>query len=424
MRYLITILLAGYALAARPFEDAPDTGIDEALGSTPNDTLPPLDRMVGLNDFGWAAERYLNASSWAFYRAGAGGEWSFRNNMESFARVTWKPRVLVDITNVHNTMNTTLFGHNFSAPFFLSPWGRAGYANESAELNIVRAAAQENVLYVASMHATKSLDEIAAAKADGQVTAHQFYNEGTDADTLRYFNDVKAAGGKAIFFTVDSAGDGNRHRAARHDVTSSDSGYSFISWDYYKHLQNMTSLPVIPKGIQTVEDAKLAVANGAPAIFLSNHGARQLDYVPSPFEVALEIHQEAPEIFQQIDVYADGGVRYGSDVLKLLALGVKAVGVARPFAFANMWGQEGIQHAIQLLKSEILKDASNMGLADIHAINTKFVGVAPSNLIHLAHKLTDDLVLDAPKQLPLVEWLVAINLKFRFWENTLHSLIS
>ncbi|KAG6367010.1 hypothetical protein INS49_001191 [Diaporthe citri] len=272
MRSFLTVLLAGFAVAARPFEDAPDTGIDEALGSTPNDTLAPLDRMVGLNDFGWAAERYLNASSWAFYRAGAGGEWSFRNNMESFARVTWKPRVLVGITKVPNTMNTTLFGHQLLST---------------------------NVLYVASMHATKSLDEIAAAKAEGQVTAHQFYNEGTDADTLKYFNDVKAAGGKAIFFTVHSAGDGNRHRAARDDVTSSDSGYSFISWDYYKHLQNMTSLPVIPK-------------------------------------VALEIYQEAPGIFQQIDVYADGGVRYGSDVLKLLALGVKAVGVARPFAFANM----------------------------------------------------------------------------------------
>lgn len=365
--------LLGSAMAARPFLGNADTGIELALGDTPKDTLPDLKDIVGLPDFEWVAERYLNESSWSFYRAGAGGEWSYRNNLESYGRLRFRPRVLTDITKVEATMNTTLFGHSFSAPIFMSPYGRAGYGHPDAELNLVKAAAEENVLYIASMHSTKSLDEIRDAKAPGQVTGHQFYNEGTDADTLEYFNQVKAAGGKAIFFTVDSAGDGNRHRAARWGVTSTNSDYSYLTWDYYKHLMNMTSLPIIPKGIQTVEDAKKAVAAGAPGIFISNHGARQLDFAPSALEVALEIYEEAPEIFQQIDVYADGGVRYGSDVLKLMALGVKAVGAARPFAFASVYGVDGIKKALKMLKHEIAIDAANMGLGDIHDIDATYV---------------------------------------------------
>ncbi|KAI5928592.1 hypothetical protein F4810DRAFT_11893 [Camillea tinctor] len=374
MLSFITLLsLVGSGLAVRPFLGSADTGIELALGSTANDSLPDLKNIVGLPDFEWVAERYLNATRWSFFRTGAGGEWSYRNNLESYGRLRFRPRVLTDITRVEASLNTTLFGHTFSAPFFMSPFGRAEFSHPDAELNLVRGAAEENILYIASMHASKTLDEISAAKAPGQVTGHQFYNEGTDADTLAYFKQVEAAGGKAIFFTVDSAGDGNRHRAARWNVTSVDSGYTYATWDYYKHLGNLTSLPIIPKGIQTVEDAKLAVAAGAPGIFISNHGGRQLDFVPSALEVALEIYEEAPEIFQQIEVYADGGVRYGSDVLKLMALGVKAVGAARPLAFANLYGVEGIKKALQLVKHEIAIDAANMGLGDVHQINASYI---------------------------------------------------
>jgi isopentenyl diphosphate isomerase/L-lactate dehydrogenase-like FMN-dependent dehydrogenase len=137
----------------------------------------------------------------------------------------------------------------------------------------------------------------------------------------------------------------------------------------------MTTLPVIPKGIMTVEDAQLAVAAGAKAIFLSNHGGRQLDGSPSSLEVAIEIYNQAPEIFSQVEVYADGGVRYGTDVLKLLALGVKAVGLGRPFMYANIYGWEGVKKAIDLLKHEIAIDAANMGLGDLKKIDASYVSL-------------------------------------------------
>merc|ERR1712098_274456 len=136
--------------------------------------------------------------------------------------------------------------------------------------------------------------------------------------------------------------------------------YTYQTWDYFKQLQNLTSLPIILKGIMTVEDAQLAYDNGVKAIILSNHGARQLDGVPSSLETALEIH-------------ADGGVRYGSDVLKLLALGVKAVGLGRSFMYANCYGTEGVAKAISILKREISIDAANLGVGDLKKIDPSYV---------------------------------------------------
>lgn len=135
----------------------------------------------------------------------------------------------------------------------------------------------------------------------------------------------------------------------------------------------MTQLPIILKGIMSVEDAKMAVQHGAPAIILSNHGGRQLDGSPSALEVALDIHNEAPEIYQQIEVYADGGVRYGTDVLKLLSLGVKAVGLGRPFMYANVFGVEGVTHAIRILKRQIAVDAANLGVTDLRKLDASYV---------------------------------------------------
>jgi isopentenyl diphosphate isomerase/L-lactate dehydrogenase-like FMN-dependent dehydrogenase len=123
----------------------------------------------------------------------------------------------------------------------------------------------------------------------------------------------------------------------------------------------------------TVDDAKLAVAAGAKAIILSNHGGRQLDGSPSSLEVALEIYNSAPEVFTQTEVLADGGVRYGADVLKLLSLGVKAVGLGRPFMYANCYGKEGVEKAIALLKHEIAIDAGNLGVGDLKTITPDFV---------------------------------------------------
>lgn len=158
-----------------------------------------------------------------------------------------------------------------------------------------------------------------------------------------------------------------------------------FTWDYYDHLRNLTSLPIIPKGITNIEDAKIAVSKGAPAIILSNHGGRHLDGAPSALQTALQIHDEAPEIFQQTEVLADGGVRYGGDVLKLLALGCKAVGLGRSFMYANIYGPQGVERAIELLKKEIYLDAVNLGISDLKQLNSSWV----SNTVICHHSLVN-----------------------------------
>ncbi|KAI1485002.1 hypothetical protein F5X96DRAFT_661821 [Biscogniauxia mediterranea] len=377
----ISLTMLGAALAARPFLNEPDTGFDDYFSTLAVGELPPLDKLVGLPDFEAAARRHLSIHNYTYYRNGAAGEWSYRNNLEVFNRYTLRPKTMVDITNIESTLPTTILGHNVSAPFFISPCARGGYGNVDGEKGLVEGAAAGDILYMPAIYASLTVEEIAALKTPDQVTFQQVYLDGNDTATQLLFDRVKQANSKAIVFTIDSAADGNRHRAARYGVGSADSSYTLITWDLYDHLRTMTDLPIILKGIQTVEDAQAAVEHGVPAIYLSNHGGRQIDGARSAFEVALEIHQQAPEVFSQLEVYADGGVRYGADVVKLLALGVKAVGLGRPFMYANVYGTDGVKRAIEMLKHEIAIDAANAGVGDLHKIDTSILNLTPNSYL-------------------------------------------
>jgi isopentenyl diphosphate isomerase/L-lactate dehydrogenase-like FMN-dependent dehydrogenase len=380
------LAFASVALAARPFLNEPDTGIDAQLGAfTANKSLPSLKLLAGTPDFDWAARNVMSLTNYTYYRNGAAGEWSYRNNLEVYQRFRLRPRVMVDITKVESSLPTTILGYNFSAPFFISPCARAGYAHPDGEIGLVKGAAQEDILYMASLYSNKPMKDIYAARGNGshgtQVLFQQVYLDDPSINaTAKLFKDIEAVGAKAIILTVDSPGDGVRHRAARSGQGSANTGFSFFTWDYFEQLQSLTSLPIVPKGIQTVEDAREAVNHGVKAIFLSNHGGRQLDTSPSALEVALEIYNEDPEIFKQVEVYADGGVRYGVDALKLLALGVRAVGLGRPFMYSNVYGYEGVAKVAQIMKYELLNDAANLGVGDLKTIGPQFVNWKSNNL--------------------------------------------
>jgi isopentenyl diphosphate isomerase/L-lactate dehydrogenase-like FMN-dependent dehydrogenase len=135
----------------------------------------------------------------------------------------------------------------------------------------------------------------------------------------------------------------------------------------------MTTLPIALKGIQSAADARAAIDHKVPTIILSNHGARNLDGSPSPLEIALEIFQNDPTVFNEIEVLADGGVRYGADALRLLALGVKAVGIGRPFMFANVYGEDGVTSAVEIMRNGLIGDAANLGVPDLKSIDSSFV---------------------------------------------------
>ncbi|USW53984.1 Putative FMN-dependent dehydrogenase, FMN-dependent alpha-hydroxy acid dehydrogenase, active [Septoria linicola] len=379
MRSTITALLAsaGIASAARPYLEFPDTGAAEQYGSIgTGGQLPNVSEVIGLPDFQYLAEQYMNLTAYTYYRNGAAGEWSYRNNLEAFQRVRWRPRVMTMVDNIEDSLPTTILGHNFSAPFFISPCARGGYAGEWGELGLLKGAARGNILYQVTDFPSIDKQELQDARAEGQVTFLQLYiDPSNDTATIEQVREAERLGFHAIVLTVDSAADGNRHRAARFRVGSADSAYSSITWEKYDWMRQQTELPIVPKGIQTVEDAILANQHNVPALFLSNHGGRQVDGSPSTLEVALEIHEQAPYIFDETEVWADGGVRYGGDVVKLLALGVKAVGIGRPFMFANIYGPEGdgVARAIEIMKREVAIDAANVGIGDLKKANATYL---------------------------------------------------
>jgi len=369
---LAIALVLGVSKAARPFLDYPDTGAADVFGSLTNNdfALPPVDDIVGLPDFQYVAEQHMNISAYTYYRNGAAGEWSYRNNLESFHRLRLRPKVMVDIDAIESTLPTTILGHNYSAPFFIAPCARAGYASETAELSLTRAAGAANILYVVTDFSSAPKAAIQAAKSPNQPLFQQLYiDPSNDTATLAQIRLAESQDFAALVLTVDSAADGNRHRAARYGVGSADAAYSSITWEKYDWMRNQTALPIVPKGIQTVEDAIIAVERGLPAIYISNHGGRQVDGSPSALEVVIEIKKRAPWVFDQIEVWADGGVRYGADVVKLLALGVRAVGIGRPFMFANVYGEAGVSRAIEIMMREVAIDAANAGISDLRNVS-------------------------------------------------------
>lgn len=121
---------------------------------------------------------------------------------------------------------------------------------------------------------------------------------------------------------------------------------SSFSWDDLAWLRKQTKLPIILKGIQSAMDARIAMHMGCQGIVVSNHGGRALDSAPASILVLLELHRECPEIFDHMDVFLDGGIRRGSDVLKAICLGASGVGLGRPFMYAINYGTEGVEHLV------------------------------------------------------------------------------
>uniref|UniRef100_A0A8H7K6F9 FMN hydroxy acid dehydrogenase domain-containing protein n=1 Tax=Bionectria ochroleuca TaxID=29856 RepID=A0A8H7K6F9_BIOOC len=377
MRAFTLLQVATSALAWEVFQNEPDTGFEEYLqkkGWTAG-TRPDLADIQGIPDFDFAARQTLSHDQYSFYRVGAGSEWAYRNNLAVWEKARLRPHQLAGITGLNETMGVTILGYNFSSPIFISPAARAGYGDPAGELNFVDAAAENNILYMAAYYANKTIEEIGEQKRKHnntlngpQVTFQQFYATDDHDAVWDIFQRAEANNAKALVWTIDAPATSSRQRAARYSSSVSRLQAAVLDWDLYEEMKNHTSLPIILKGITTVEDAKKAVEKGVPAIMLSNHGGRQVDYSPSPLEIAFEIHHNAPEIFNQIEVLADSGIRYGDDVVKLLALGVKAVGMGRPFLHSNIYGLDGVNKAISLINTEIYNDAAQVGVTDFHNI--------------------------------------------------------
>lgn len=173
-----TFILSGLAaivLATESFLNEPDTGLETYLMSTnwTEGSQPLLKDMRGIPDFDFAARQKLDDQKYSFYRTAAGGEWSYRNNLEIWSKVKFRARFLNDVTGVNETLGTTILGYNFSSPVFISPAARAGYGDERGEQNFAEASGKENTLYVAALYASKTIEEIAEAKQNNTLNGPQ-----------------------------------------------------------------------------------------------------------------------------------------------------------------------------------------------------------------------------------------------------------
>jgi isopentenyl diphosphate isomerase/L-lactate dehydrogenase-like FMN-dependent dehydrogenase len=325
-------------------------------------------RPINVFEYEELARERLHPALWNFYSAGAHDEETLRENRAAFARIRLRPRVLVDVRHIN--METTLLGAPVSMPIGIAPAGPVhGGAQQEGECATARAAGAVGALMIANTGSTRSLEEIAQA-ASGPLWLQLYFTSRTRNRASGLVQRAEAAGYQAIVPTVDSPKFGYKDRSERSeewfdwpesgnfagepppgDGNDEDNDGAAITWEDLDWLHSITRLPLVPKGIVTAEDALLAVEHGASGILVSNHGGRQLDSVAATIDVLPEIAQA---VSGRCELYLDGGVRRGTDVLKALALGARAIFIGRPVLWGlAVAGADGAQHVLELLRDEL-----------------------------------------------------------------------
>jgi isopentenyl diphosphate isomerase/L-lactate dehydrogenase-like FMN-dependent dehydrogenase len=313
--------------------------------------------VLNLHDFEAAARERLDARAFEYFRGGAGDEVTLRQNREAFERLTLRPRVLVDVASVDT--RTTVLGTPVELPVLAAPVALQKLAHPEGEAATARAAAAAGTIMVLSTSATMRPAAVAAA-APGGPRWMQVYVFNDRAVTQALVDEACAAGYSALVLTVDTPILGRREGAVRVGFEIPDevevAGDIFgdldssISWRDLEWLAGH-GVPVVLKGIVTAADARLAVEHGAAAVVVSNHGGRQLDGVPASIEALEEV---AEGVDGRAEVLLDSGVRRGTDVLRALALGARAVLVGRPLVYAlAVDGEAGVRHVFELLRAEL-----------------------------------------------------------------------
>jgi isopentenyl diphosphate isomerase/L-lactate dehydrogenase-like FMN-dependent dehydrogenase len=313
---------------------------------------------INVWDYERLAEERLDANAHAYFAGGAGDEVTLRENVAALERRKLRPRVLVDVGG--GTTATTVLGTEISLPVLIAPVALQRMAHPEGELATARAAAAAGTIMCLSTAATARPAEVAAA-APGAPRWFQVYVFEDRGITEELVAEAVENGYGALVLTVDAPFLGRRERDLRIDFKIPEglvpSGNIFtegfdlgLSWRDLEWLAGY-GLPVVVKGLITAEDARLACEHGAAAVVVSNHGGRQLDSVSATVD-ALEEVVDAVE--GRIEIYLDGGIRRGTDVLKALALGAGAVLVGRAMVWGlAVEGEAGVARVLRLLQDEI-----------------------------------------------------------------------
>ena len=377
-----------------------------------------LNRAASIGDLRTIARRRLPRGVFDYIDGAAEDERTLAANSDAFARLGFRPRVLRDVSRVDPS--TTLLGRRLPLPLVLSPTGFGRIADPQGELAVARSAAKAGLTYTLSTLATRSLEEVAAV-SDGPrwFQVYVWRDRGLVEELIRR---ADAAGYEALVVTVDTAVLGKRERDVRRgfslppkiglgtlvdgalhpawtwafvrsepikfanvvtrEVGDGSDAVSLaeyvssqfdpsLSWADLDWMRTIWDGPIVVKGIQTVEDARLAVDAGVDAIALSNHGGRQLDTAPTPLDLVEPVVQA---IGDAAPVLCDGGVRRGSDIVKALALGATACMAGRAYLYGlGAGGERGVDKALALIDADVRRTMALVGASTVADITRALV---------------------------------------------------
>ena len=358
-----------------------ETGTDTGTGAVPD---AALDRAISIADLERLAAERMTPEAWDYLSGGAEDERTLADNVAAFAGRRFVPRVLVN-TGRPDT-RTTLLGREVALPIGIAPVAAQGLTHEDGEVAFARAAAEAGALFCLSTVSSRSIEEVAAAVPAAAARWFQLYINEDVRFTRRLVERAEAAGYGAIVLTVDLPVLGYRERekrrgwelnarlgnfadagAPRVDLDELlDQRHVGLTWDGVAPIRSWTSLPLVIKGILHPDDARLAVEHGAAAVWVSNHGGRQLDRAITGIDALATV---AEAVGGRAEVYVDGGLRRGSDALVALALGARAVFAGRAFAFGlGAGGQAGVGRAFRILREELERSMTLLGAADVRTV--------------------------------------------------------
>ena len=367
--------------------------VPELFGQAIQDSGLIIDPADAINvfDFERVARDVLPPAHWGYMATGVDSDATLRANREGFTKLAIRPRRLVDVSNVD--LSTELFGVRMSSPIVLSPVGSQKTFHPEGEVAVARAAQARDHLQILSTATTSSVEEVAEAR--GAPVWYQLYPQGSLEISQGLVRRAEAAGSPAIVLTMDLLAGRNtetNERFARTDNRTCSNCHtpgnrnarkpmlagidpdlmktrgpnSALTWDFVRRLRDVVRGRLLLKGIETGEDAGLAVENGVDGIIVSNHGGRAADTGRGTIETL-------PEVIEAVDgripVLIDGGFRRGTDIFKALALGAQAICIGRPYIWGlSAFGQPGVERVLEILKAEfelVMRQSGATSTADI-----------------------------------------------------------
>jgi isopentenyl diphosphate isomerase/L-lactate dehydrogenase-like FMN-dependent dehydrogenase len=348
-----------------------------------------------VTDFEPLARTALPPAHWGYMASGVDDDVTLRENVEAFKRIGLRPRRLVDVSRPD--LSTEVFGATWETPLFLCPVGGQRTFHREGELATARAARARHHTMVLSNVTTYGVEEV--GRSLGTPPWQQLYMPLKWDETERMVKRIEDAGCPVLVWTVDLLAGRNTPTMTRfarqdtRDCVSCHTGGPGVpifrpmydglegrfnppeaTWGTFDRLKSITRMKVMLKGIDTAEDAQLAVQHGVDGLIVSNHGGRAAETFRATIDCLPEVVQA---VGGRVPVFLDGGVRHGTDIYKALASGARGVGIGRPYIWGlSAFGQDGVERVLEILRAELRLTMQQMGTPTIKDITAARVARA------------------------------------------------